>query len=874
MKITELHCEYGQNPLGIGTTRPRLSWKLDSAREGARQIAYRIVAASSQNALEAPDLWDCGRVESNQTAWVEYAGQTLKSRQKVWWRVEIEDESGAQISSETASFEIGLLEKSDWSAHWIGGNLVGSPAATIPAPFLRREFSVEKTGAKSIKSARLYASALGLYECEINGVRVGDHVFAPGWTDYQKRVQYQTFDVSDLLRNGENVWGAVLGDGWYCGRVGWQNRQNYGAAPRFLGQLEIEWEDGAIERIGSDENWRFAYGPLASNDLLMGESWDARLDFRGWSAPGFDAQEWRPAPVFAAPDIEISAPIGPPVRAIEEVRAVNVQSNVVDFGQNLVGRVRLKVSGPRGTTIRLRFAETLRGGPKATEGTIYFENLRSATQTDFYTLAGEGEEVWEPRFTSHGFRFVEVLGFPGEIGLDALTAIVLHSDTTKTGDFSCSDELLNQLQRNIDWGQRGNFLDVPTDCPQRDERLGWTGDAQAFVRTASFNRDVAGFFAEWARDVRDAQTERGGVPCVVPNDLVGVQIKPGQPQYDGGPAWADATLICPWTIYQCFGDQGILSDNYDVFGRWMGFLESTSQDFRRSYEGTSVFKGFGDWLALDGSGKVNGGTPEELIGTAFYAYDAALMRQIALVLGKNDDAARYETLFQNIQTAFCARFVTPAGLVFPGTQTAFLLALHFDLLPENLRQNAADALALDIKNRGNKLTTGFAGSPYINHVLTRFGHLETAYALLHQTAWPSWLYAVTQGATTIWERWNGWTHDEGFADVGMNSFNHYAYGAIGDWLYAVVAGIQFDHQTPGYAKFKLAPQPGGQLTSAKAHLETRQGRIESDWKIENGVFEWNFTIPTNTSAQIVAPNGETFEKNAGKHAFKCQMPEN
>ncbi|PQV64400.1 alpha-L-rhamnosidase [Abditibacterium utsteinense] len=870
MKITDLRCEYFCNPLGLGTAKPRLFWKLESGRQGARQVAYRVVVASSPQKMEAPDLWDSNRVASNQTTHLEYNGRALESRHKAFWRVEIEDESGATFQSEIAHFEIGLLTKNDWSAAWIGGNLVGAPHHGVPSPYLRCEFSLEKP----VKAARLYASALGLYKCQINGQRVGNEEFSPGWTNYDKRVQYQSFDVTSLLQSGENAIGATLGDGWYCGRIGWKGRQNYGASPQFLGQLEIEFQDGEKRVLCSDTSWKFAYGPIVSSDWMMGESYDARLEFPGWSAPGFNDKKWMSVEIFEPSNLELSAPLGPPVRATEEVAAVSVQTNgVVDFGQNLVGRVRLKVSGPRGETVRLRFAETLKDGPNATLGPIYTDNLRSAAQTDYYTLKGEGEEIYEPHFTFHGFRFVEVSGFPGELTKDALTAVVLHSDTPKTGDFSCSDALINQLQRNIDWGQRGNFLDIPTDCPQRDERLGWTGDAQVFVRTAAFNRDVASFFAEWARDFADAQVPSGGIPCVVPDRgfLLDSAAAHGGASNDGGPAWADAAIICPWTIYRCYGDTRILEENYRVFERYLNYLENTAQNFVRCEEGANYYRGFGDWLALDGSGQTIGGTPFDLLGTAFFAYDAHLMSQIAGALGKTADAARYFALFDQVRQAFTARFVSDAGIIESGTQTAYLLALHFDLLPENLRQNAADALAKDIENRGNKLTTGFAGSPYLNHVLTRFGHIETAYALLHQSDWPSWLYAVTQGATTIWERWNGWTHDQGFENIGMNSFNHYAYGAIGAWLYQTVAGIELDEKSAGYARFVLAPKPGGKLTSARAHLETLHGRIESAWQIKNGQFEWNFQIPANTSARVTMPNGETFEAQSGAHFRFCKL---
>jgi alpha-L-rhamnosidase len=871
MKIIDLRCEYAANPLGIGVTKPRLFWKLDSQRDGARQVAYRVCVASSPQLLDSPDLWDSSEVASNQTTHLEYGGSELKSRQQAFWQVTVEDETGASTVSDVATFEIGLLEASDWQAQWIGGDLVGSPSTAVPAPFLRTALQLEKP----ITSARLYATAFGVYECQINGQKVGDIALAPGWQKYDKRVQYQTYDVTSLLTQGENAWGAILGDGWYCGKLAWKGRQNYGDRPWFFGQLEIEFEDGERRIVASDESWQLAYGPIITSDLLMGESYDARLEMDGWSRSGFDAKKWRSVEVLEAPQIDLSAPLGPPVVETQEITPVTIQPNkVVDFGQNLVGKIRLKVSGPRGTNIRLRYAETLKDGPMATTGPIYTDNLRvPGAQTDNYTLRGDGEEIWESRFTFHGFRFVEVVGYPGELKPEALTAIVMHSDTPKTGDFSCSDELLNQLQRNIDWGQRGNFLDIPTDCPQRDERLGWTGDAQVFVRTAAFNRNVAAFFTEWARDTADAQTEGGGIPGVIPDvNFLGTGTGAhGGASVDGGAAWADAGLICPWTIYHCYGDKRILSDNYEVFQKFLKFQEDTAQDFVRPYESAPYFKGFGDWLALDGSGRTEGGTPNSLIGTAFFAYDAGLMVEIANALDKTDDAAYYTALRKKVIAAFNAHYVTSSGLIFPGTQTAFLLALHFDLLPEELRQKSADALALDIKNRGYKLTTGFVGSPYINHVLTRFGHLETAYKLLHQTKWPSWLYAVTRGATTIWERWNGWTEEDGFENVGMNSFNHYAYGAIGAWLYQVVAGIELDANTTGYGRFLLAPKPGGQLTSAKAHLDTLHGRIESDWKLEDGEFKWNFTVPANTSASVVTPNGESFEAGPGTHRFEAKL---
>ena len=865
MTIASLRCEYLRNPLGLETARPRLFWQLQTDRAQARQIAYRISVASAPDQLDAPDLWDSGRIESAQTIGVIYDGAPLSSRQSAFWRVEVEDETGALTRSEVASWEMGLLERTDWSAQWIGGILTGGARTPVPAPFLRRTFALDKP----VKRARLYATALGVYECYFNGARVGDEELAPGWTDYRQRVQYQTYDVTGALQMGENCWGAVLGDGWYCGQVGWRARQFYGDAPQFLGQLEIEFEDGSRQTYNSDQSWSHAYGPVLDNDLLMGQSFDARLDFPGWNRAGFQTDaRWSPVKTFAAPsvangEIKLSAPLAPPVRATQEIVPLSVErrgaKHIFDLGQNMTGRVRLKISGPRGTTVRLRYAETLEGGPAAQGGGIYIDNLRAARVTDYYTLSGGGEEIWEPRFTFHGFRYVELSDWNEALELDAVTGIVLHSDNPKSGDFECSDALVNQLQKNIEWGWRGNSLDVPTDCPQRDERLGWTGDAQVFARTSAFNFDVAAFWSEWARDVADAQFENGGVPCVVPD--VGALNGATPALRDGGPAWADAVLICPYTVYRVYGDTRILEENWSTFERYFEFLESTNEGETRCGDGADYYRGFGDWLALDGSGQTEGGTPKELIGTAFWAHAADLMGRMARALGR--DSAHYDRRFEQIRTAFCRRFVSPEGLMSPPYQTPYLLALQFNLVPDELRPNVANELVRAIRARRNHLSTGFVGSPYINHILTETGHLDVAYELLMQKSWPGWLYAVTQGATTIWERWNGWTEETGFADKGMNSFNHYAYGAIGSWLYQVVAGIELDDETPGYARFKLEPRPGADLTWARAHLDTLHGRIESEWHLEDGVFRYRFVVPPNTAATLTLPGGETREIGAG-----------
>jgi alpha-L-rhamnosidase len=745
------------------------------------------------------------------------------------------------------------------SAKWIQSPVVGGPRTMAPSPYFRKSFTLSKP----VREARLQITALGLYEAEINGRRVGDQVFAPGWTEYRKRVPVQIHDVTDLLQDGENVLGVILGDGWYCGYVAWLSRQQYGERPMLLASLEVTLEDGSQIRIDSDTDWKTETGPILSSDLLQGESYDARLELGTWSSAGYDDSNWRNARPAPAPQIELTPSKAPPVRRIEELSPIHDQPkdgwpspvHQFDFGQNFSGRVRVKVQAPRGTTLTIRYAEILEPG-----GTLYTENLRTALVTDHYTCKGDGEETFEPRFTFHGFRHVSIAGASRDQILE-VTGIVLHSDTPPTGFFSCSHPLLNQLQHNIVWGQKSNFLEVPTDCPQRDERLGWTGDAQVFIRTACFNMDVRDFFHKWMQDVRDAQTANGGVPPVIPDMAMNLE--------DGGPAWADVTIICPWTIYLCYGDTRILSDHYDSMVRYMDFLAAhRCKDLIRSHPDVDSWGGFGDWLALDGSGKTEGGTPRDLIGTALYAYDAELMAKIARVLGKDADAAAYEALHEKIVRAFQDRFLSKTGLITSGTQTAYVLALHFGLVPEDARANAVRELVRNIEKNGFHLATGFVGTPYLLDVLENNGHLDLAYKLLEQESFPSWLFPIKNGATTIWERWDGWTPEKGFQSKGMNSFNHYAYGAVGDWMYRSVAGLDLDPEDPGYGTVVFRPRPGGSITHAEARLQTLRGEAGIRWELKDDTLEVDVTVPEGSKGRFSAPEGyvvEWDELGAGRH---------
>jgi alpha-L-rhamnosidase len=844
LQLSSLTTEHRTAPLGIDVARPRLGWQLVSDRRGVQQTAYQVLVASSP---DGPfDLWDSGRVESDQSVDVVYAGAPLASRLRAHWRVRVWDETGTMAESAPTWWETGLLARNDWQGAWIGGSLVGGHRTTIPCPYLRRSFAVEG----EVVTARLYVACLGVHDCTLNGQPVGTDVLSPGWTDFHQRVRYQVYDVAGLLHTGENALGAILGDGWYCGHTEKYRRQAYGDRPKLLAQLEITYADGRRETVATDTAWRCAYGPVLEADLIHGESYDARLEMPGWDAPGFGDAAWWPALTFPDTGAALVASNGPLISRMGDITPVTAPTQVgrawvFDLGQNMVGRVRLRVSGSPGETVRLRFAERLQP-----DGGIYTDNLRTARATDYYTLRGSGEEVWESRFTFHGFQYVEITGMPGAPTRQTVTGVVLHSDMAPTGEFACSHPVISQLQHNIQWGQKGNFLDVPTDCPQRDERLGWTGDAQVFARTAAFNMDVDGFFEKWLQDIRDAQCTNGGVPPIIPSSHL------GKVEEDGGPAWSDATVIVPWTLYLAYGDTRVLEEHYPSMVRYLDFLQATSRDYRRGYDGMPASMGFGDWLSMDGDpngADSSGGTSKELIGTAFFAHAARLMGRIAAVLGKADEAARYDALFGAVRDAFQRRYFTPYGLVAGLTQTGYVLALHFDLLPADLRAVAVAELVAGIRRRGMHLATGFIGTPYLAHVLASEGYLDVAYALLEQTTWPSWLYAVTQGATTIWERWDGWTQEKGFQRPGMNSFNHYAFGAIGDWLYGTVAGIEIDADQPGYKHAVLRPRPGGTLTWARGAVHTRYGLLASEWRIDGDTFLWDILVPPNTTATAAVP---------------------
>ncbi|MCC3374467.1 alpha-L-rhamnosidase [Cohnella sp. REN36] len=852
--VEELKCEYRKNPIGLGARVPRISWKLRSDRRGTKQSAYRLQVSEDREFGSV--AWDSGRVDSDESVHVTPDDLTVRSRTRYYFRVEAWNERGESSGwTETESYwETGLLEAAEWAADWISAPAGLNPEQPEACPMLRKPFRADG----AVRSARVYAAALGLYELGLNGRRVGDSYFTPGWTSYDKRLQYQTYDVTELLVQGENVIGGWLGNGWYKGYLGWDGyNEMYGDRTALLLQLHVSFEDGREVVVRTDGSWKTATGPILMSEIYHGETYDARLERDGWSSPGYDDVGWREAEMIAhAKDILIPQE-NVPVRKIEEIRPIELLRTpggdaVIDMGQNMVGWVRFTVCGEAGRGVEIRHAEVL-----DKEGNFYLGNIRSARQTIRYTKRRSEPESFEPRFTFQGFRYIRLIGFEEPIRLEDFTGIVVHSDMERTGFFECSDPLVNQLQHNILWGLKGNFLDVPTDCPQRDERLGWTGDAQVFARTATYLMNAAPFFAKWTGDLKAEQAEDGGVPFVVPNMLEKKPSKGGFPPPYNSAAWGDAAAIVPWTVYLSYGDKRILEDQYDSMKAWVEYIRQTGDN---EYLWDTGFH-FADWLALDAKpGAYMGATDMHFVATAYYAYSTSIVRKSAEILSKTEDAKRYAELYDGIVRAFREEYVTPSGRLAVPTQTAQVIGLHFGLLEGQAKEKAIAKLMKLLEESDHHLTTGFVGTPYLNFALSRNGRNDEAFKLLLQKDFPSWLYQVTKGATTIWEHWDGIREDGTFWSDAMNSFNHYAYGAIGDWLYRCVAGIDTDEAEAGYKRLRIRPQPGEGLTWAEGRLETMYGTVVSRWsRSEGGRMDVRIVIPPNTTAEIELPGAALAE---------------
>lgn len=892
VQITALRTEYLESPDAIDTTAPRLSWRLESDRRGAAQTAWHVRVASSRAKLAAgdADLWDSGRVTGDTTNQIAYAGRPLASGQACFWQVQIWDEAGQPSGwSAPAQWTMGLLRAADWRAQWIS-HRDDTPLHTdrkqlhLPAP---RHYRKEFTAAKPVRRATVHASALGIYDLYCNGQRIGDAFFQPGWSDYLQRAYYRSHDVTAQVRaGGANVLGAIVAEGWYSGYVGYGllvgygpnkvGRYFYGKTPAFLAQLEIEYADGTRETVITDETWRVTdRGPTREADLIMGESYDARAELGDWSSPGYAAAaSWEHAiPAarnprhravysdaagqrdmdlgFVAPP-KLQAYSAPPIRLTQELPARRITEPkpgvfIFDLGQNFAGIVRLKVQGPAGTQVRLRFGEMLHP-----DGSLMTENLRRARATDFYTLKGDpAGETWSPRFTYHGFQYVELTGLPTRPALDAITGLVLHNATPLAGDFTCSDPVLTQFGRNAQWTQRANFVEVPTDCPQRDERLGWMGDAQAYARTASFNADVAAFFTKWLDDVVESQRSFGAYPDYAPYPMTH-----GAAGKSFGTAWTDAGIICPWTIWKVYGDTRLLERGWDSMTRFMEWRHASTTP---EGLGTSLGNPWGDWL------NVNETTPVEFIDTCYHAMVCTMMAEMADALKRPLEAATYRARRAKTQAAFTKTYLKPDGTLKIETQSAYVLALSAGLVPEKHVATAAATLAARIARNDHRMATGFLGTKALLPALSSHGHHDLAVRLFQSRKFPSWGYEVVNGATSVWERWDSYTKEHGFngangnQNAAMNSFSHYAFGAVMEWAYRVLAGIDTDG--PGYRRIVIRPRPPAAGSNpdetpidwVKAHYDSINGRIASAWKHTAGSFTLEVTIPPNTTASIHLP---------------------
>ena len=881
IKVLNLKTEYKINPV-VETQNPRLSWELQSSERNQFQTAYQIIVSSSLKLanIGKGDIWDSGKINGNETNQIEYNGGQLKAREICFWRVKIWDKTGnVSDFSDVSNWEMGLLNKSNWKAQWIGNDLTALGKGKVyhlpPAPYLRKQVILKA----DIKKARLYVTSLGLYEFYINGKRIGKDYFSPGWTDYHKRVYYQTYDVTANLKKGENAFGSIISEGWYAGYLGYsllvQNpvvKNFYGKVPLLKAQIEIEYTNGKKEIIATDDSWKSNHGAMVEADILNGETYDARLEFKNWTKSDFNDIDWKNAQIYPDKvDRALQIYPGDPVQIYTELKPKSVVERpegkyIFNLGQNFAGNVRLKVKGKSGDKIVLRYGEVL-----FPNGDLMTENLRMARATDSYILKGDPNgETYMPRFTYHGFQYVEVSGFKEKPSLDAITGIVLTSSTPEVGSFTTDNKMINQLYHNITWTQRSNYFDIPTDCPQRDERLGWTGDAQAYVKSATFNTDISAFFTKWLVDLNDAQRADDTYPIYAP--------APNLRTTDTySPGWSEAGIICPYTIYKTYGDTRVIKKFWPNMQAYLKFLEQKSKGkyvFKEaSFEDISPKGGFGDWLSV---GKK---TPPDMLATMYYAYVSSMMAEMAKAIGKNDEAEKYEIIFSKIKEAFLKHYADSDGkfktnaaaygdgkgyvdgeMGFEGsTQTAYANAIYMDLLNSNLQEKAGNWLVELIKNNDGKLSTGFLGVKPLLPALSETGHSDEAYKLLLSTTYPSWGFEVINGANTIWERWNSYIKGKGFTNnAGMNSFNHYAFGSINEWFFGNAAGIKVDE--PGYKTFIIKPEiPKEGIGYVQAKYHSINGEIVSSWKKEGDQVSMQIIVPVNTKASVFIPTTQPAE---------------
>ncbi len=807
-----LRCEYLSNPLGIDVRQPRFAWGLDHTARGQRQTAYQILVATQPGLLDQDkgDQWDSGKVVSEDSTQVVYSGKPLASGAAYYWKVRSWDKDGnASPYSRVAQFEMALLSAEEWKGQWIGG-----------ANQLRTEFQL----AEAVARARVYICGLGYYELRINGSKVGSNVLDPGWTTYDKRVLYITYDVTPLLQRGGNAVGVMLGEGWYKARA-------------LLLQMNIELVNGKRLSVTSSPAWRGKDGPITSDSVWDGEIYDATRETPGWDRPGFNDSNWAAAQVVKSPGGVLSAQMMPPIRVVDTITPVGLTNPqpgvyVYDLGQNFSGWAQLRVKGPRGAAVKLRFSELLYD-----DGMINRETIRGAKARDTYILRGDGGlEVYEPRFTYHGFRYVEVTGFPGTPSLDSLRGRVVRSDVESVGSFAASKPLLNQIQRLIRWGQATNLHSIPTDCDQRDERLGWLGDAHVTAEEAMLNFDMAAFYTNFVRDIRDVQGADGSLTDTVPHRY-------GSRPAD--PAWGTAYPLLCWYMYEQYGDRRILEEHYEGLKKYVEFLRTKAPDnvLRYSY--------YGDWVAIEP-------TPGGLVSDAYYYYDVQLLAKMAGILGKSADAQTYAQLAAQIKDAFNREFYdAKRGVYATGTQTANTLPLFLGLVPPEAKEAVGGKLFNDIVyQHDSHVTTGFIGVKYLFPLLSRSGLSDLAYDLATQTTFPSWGYMIANGATTLWELWHKRT------GPSMNSHNHPMMGSVGAWFYQALAGINVEPEGVGYRRIRIAPQIVRDLTWVSATVETVRGTVSSSWTHSPGMITLEVMIPVNGDAKIVIPKEEQMSEVA------------
>jgi alpha-L-rhamnosidase len=846
VRVADLRCEYMVNPLSVDVARPRLSWKLQSRWRGQRQTAYQLLVADSARMIKMDrgNLWDSGKVASDQSIHVVYAGRPLTSRTRCYWKVRVWD-AGDKTSpfSEVGTWDMGLLASADWKAQWISApaSSMGVPPmedtgkmpvlredkASQPAPLFRKSFIL----AKPPVSARVYICGLGYHELRLNGEKVGDHVLDPAFTRYDRRALYVVHDVTSRLKKGQNALGVILGNGWYnmhtravwdFDKAPWRNR------PVLRCQLEMTFDDGSTRTIDSDATWRVSTGPIVFDSIRNGETYDARLEIPNWDAADFDDTNWPLAQIDRGPKGELRAQMIPPIKVTQTLKPVKLTEPkpgvyIFDIGQNMAGWARLKVSGPEGTEVIMRYGERLSADGTLDQQDIGQHIKAGKPQTDTYILKGQGTEIWEPRFVYHGFQYVEVTSLTGKTSLDMLEARVVHTAFDKAGSFECSNDLFNRIQRNTLWSYVSNFHGYPTDCPHR-EKNGWTGDAHLAAETGLYNFDSATAYAKWMNDLYDEQRDSGELPGIVPTSGWGYA-------WGNGPAWDSAYLLIPWYLYQYSGDTRVLAEHYDRHKRYVDYLTSKAENH-------IVSIGLGDWVPAKST------TPEKVTSTGYYYRDALIVSKTASLLGKTEDARKYGDLALKIRDAFNRQFFDKdTGLYAGGTQTAMSCALTHGLVPPQEQDRVLGNLVALIEKNDGFLDAGILGTKYLIDCLTTGGRADVVYGMATKTTYPSWGRWLEEGATTLWEQWDGGA-----------SRNHIMFGHISAWFYQVLGGIVPDPQAVGFKHFSIKPQLLGDVTWAKAEHESPYGTIRSHWEIQGNKFRLKIAVPVNTTATVYVPS--------------------